>query len=241
MLQDVMAKQESASLLAKQTLKIQRELETAAQQAQEEAKRKEFEAFQAQVREKNEVWRQRAEVNAAARKGDTGKASKARKRQQELEEEAVAHHEAEVDAALFGEEGSSDAEYGGEEAAEDEAAAECAPPFVSALIAIVVAMSILVFHIVDCLSTRIMPATHGVSRDAARRQEGTGARRQRHGNGSRSARRSLSLILGRSWMRGCIGRGGVVMWSMAGKRLLRMRLLQSAFPACVCVQTIMYN
>jgi hypothetical protein len=39
----------------------------------------------------------------------------------------VAHHEAEVVAALFGEVGSSDAEYGGEEAAEDEAAAECVP------------------------------------------------------------------------------------------------------------------
>jgi hypothetical protein len=123
-LQDVMAKQESASKLAQQTLKIQRDLEAAAAQAQEEQKGREFEKFQEEVRKKNEVWRQRAEVSAAARRGDSTKAAKARKRQQELEEEA--HHGAEVDADLFGEEDSSDAEYGAVEAAEDEAAAECA-------------------------------------------------------------------------------------------------------------------
>jgi hypothetical protein len=49
-----------------------------------------------------------------------------------LEEEVVAHHEAEVDLARIGDDQSSDTEYHGEEAAEDEAAAEC-PPFVFVL------------------------------------------------------------------------------------------------------------
>jgi hypothetical protein len=82
---------------------------------------------QAKVREKNELWKQRAQMESAARKGDAGKAAKARARQAGLEAEAAAHADAAADMALFGMDGSDgDEEYDEQAAASDEEAAACA-------------------------------------------------------------------------------------------------------------------
>jgi hypothetical protein len=120
-------KQQKSAQLVHQTIQVQRELDEAARRAAANANKEKAEAFQKQVKEKNELWKQRAIIEQATRKGDGSKAARARDRQQELEAAAVAHREAEADAALFGED-SSDGEYDADAAAEDAAVVECAVP-----------------------------------------------------------------------------------------------------------------
>ena len=98
--------------------------------------------LQARAQEKNEAWKAKQQTAAATKRGDGSKAAKARERQQQLEDEALAHAEEAADAALFGEDEESDGEYDAAAAAADAAEAECALMIIPSYVHVIIPVSI---------------------------------------------------------------------------------------------------
>eukprot|EP00892_Ulva_mutabilis_P003021 jgi/Ulvmu1/1271/UM109_0069.1 len=115
--QKLIADQEEKDRILEEANAIQRQMHEAIEKSKEENRRKELSAYEEQWKNRNEEWKNKIAMDAAAKKGDSSKAAKLRDKQAKAELEQAQMYAAEVEAALNEDEDSSDGEY-------DEAAME---------------------------------------------------------------------------------------------------------------------